>query len=355
MRSREERKESAKLTLLFSVMTFCVLFITMLLAGIAVYVLGRTGTLIGTALKGPELLRILVSMFIISNLLGLVLSYFVSKIPLRPLEQAIDKINQLALGDFKVRLEYKSPFDKHKDFRNLSESFNQLAEELDSTEMLRSDFINNFSHEFKTPIVSITGFAKLLKRGNLTSEQQLEYLDIIEKESMRLSNMATNVLNMTKVENQNILTDVTEYNLSEQLRDCILLLVDKWEEKKLEIQADFGEYTIAANRELLKQVWVNLIDNAVKFSPEGGTIEFTIRKNEKTISVSVLNSGETIPTEKQERIFHKFYQADESHTREGNGIGLAIVKKVTELHGGEVTVQSENDVTMFTVELPAGL
>jgi len=353
MKSREERREHAKLTLLFSAMSFGVMFITLLLTAIAVYFLGSTGTLIGPPQQPSYLLRVLISMFVLSNIIGLVVSYFAGKIPLRPLELAIDRINQLADGDFKVRLEYEEPFSRHRDFRNLSGSFNKLAEELDSTEMLRSDFINNFSHEFKTPIVSITGFAKLLKRGNLTEPQKLEYLDIIEKESLRLSNMATNVLNLTRVENQTILTDTSTFNLSEQLRDCILLLVDKWEEKNLEIRADFSEYEITANQELLKQVWVNLIDNAVKFSPENGIVEFTIRQQKGILSVSILNSGETIPPEKLNRIFNKFYQADESHATFGNGIGLAIVKKVIELHGGEVSVRSENNITMFTVELPA--
>lgn len=135
----------------------------------------------------------------------------------------IDGINNLAAGNFRVRLKFGWPITNHPAFAKLSDSFNKMAEDLEHTEMLRSDFINNFSHEFKTPIVSIAGFAKLLKRSNLTEAQRAEYLNVIEEESMRLSQMATNVLNLTKVENQSILTDVSRYNLSEQLRSCILL------------------------------------------------------------------------------------------------------------------------------------
>ena len=237
-------------------------------------------------------------------------------------------------------------------FAQISDGFNKMAQELQNTEMLRSDFINNFSHEFKTPIVSIAGFAKLLKRGNLTQRQREEYLDIIEEESMRLSDMATNVLNLTKVENQTILTGQSTFNLSEQLRASILLLERKWSKKNLQWQLEFGEYRITANEELLKQVWINLLDNAIKFSPEGGTIAVRITEQGGTLAVSVRNAGAAIPQPEQEKIFRKFYQADESHSSEGNGIGLAIVKRVTELHRGTVVVRSGNDETTFTVTLP---
>lgn len=351
MKNENEKKDRARLSAIFSLMTFCVLFATMLVAAIVVYLFGSAGIFLETPQNG-NLMRTLIFMFILSNIIGLGISRFVVKIPLKPVEKAIDRINQLAAGDFKSRLNYDAPFSGYYVFRELEESVNKLAEELDHTEMLRSDFINNFSHEFKTPIVSITGFTKLLKRGNLTEEQKLEYLDIIEEESMRLSNMASNMLDMTRVENQEILTDVTTFNLSEQLRDCILLLVDKWEKKNIEIQAEFDEYEISANKELLKQVWVNLIDNAVKFSPEWGTVIFSIHREGNSLKVSVTNSGESIPQEKQERIFQKFYQADESHASEGNGIGLAIVSKVVRLHRGTISVKSENELTCFTVMLP---
>ena len=237
--------------------------------------------------------------------------------------------------------------------KELADSFNKMAEELENTEMLRSEFINNFSHEFKTPIVSIAGFAKLLKRGDLTEEQREEYLDIIEEESLRLSRMATNVLNLTRVENQAILTNVTEFNLSEQLRGCVLLLERKWEKKGLSFQLEFGEYMISANEELLREVWINLLDNAIKFSPDGAVIEVEIREYDGTIWVSVANMGSVIPEESIEKIFHKFYQVDESHSLEGSGVGLAIVKRVLTLYQGSISVRSGEGRTVFTAELPA--
>lgn len=281
---------------------------------------------------------------------ALMISVQVGKSKLRPINDLIRAMSRVSEGDFSVRVEEE---DAPGEMGDLVHSFNEMAQELGGIEMFRKDFINNFSHEFKTPIVSIAGFAKLLKRGNLSEAQQAEYLNIIEEESLRLSYMATNVLNLTKVENQSILTDVSEYNLSEQLRASILLLERKWSKKQLQWQLDFGEHGITANEELLKQVWINLLDNAIKFSPQGGTVAVRITEQAGHLSVSVHNAGSTITPEEQEKVFHKFYQADASHSSEGNGIGLAIVKRVVELHQGTVSVHSENGETIFTVALPA--
>ena len=261
-------------------------------------------------------------------------------------------MHALADGRFNTRLAPRGLVWKYPTYKELSDTFNTLAEELEDTELLRSDFINNFSHEFKTPIVSISGFAKLLQRDNLTEAQRQEYLEIIESESKRLSYMATNVLNLTKIENQTILTDLTEFNLAEQIRGCILLLINKWEEKALELRLEMDELTIRANEELLKQVWINLVHNAIKFSPPGETVEIATRDLGDKIAVSITNHGSQIPPEAMDRIFNKFYQGDESHATEGNGVGLAIVKRVTDLHNGTVAVTSENNVTSFTVTLP---
>ncbi len=177
-------------------------------------------------------------------------------------------------------------------------------------------------------------------------------VDIIEAESLRLSEMATNVLNLTRIENQSILTNVSQFNLSEQIRSCILLLEHKWSSKALNWKLDFGEVEVAGNEELLKQTWVNLIDNAIKFSPEGETVEISISEVPGRVSVTVANTGPEIPEEARERVFHKFYQADESHSSEGNGVGLAIVKRVVELHRGKVSVDSGGGIVSFSVELP---
>ena len=295
---------------------------------------------------------VILFMALINLVSGAIVITLTNRWTLKYINRVINQMNRLANGDFKARLSFGTPMDKHPTVREVTESFNAMAEQLDGTEMLRSDFINNFSHEFKTPIVSIAGFAKLLKRGNLTKEQRMEYLDIIEEESLRLSAMATNVLNMTKVENQTILTNVTRFNLSEQLRNSVLMLESKWTKKQIEFELNFKEHMIEANEELLKHVWVNLIDNAIKFSPDYGTVEVAVTEQEERIFVTISNNGSKIPEDKIKHIFNKFYQADESHTSEGNGIGLALVKGVTQLHGGEVSVKSDNHKTSFTVELP---
>lgn len=350
--NREEKKQRFSLTILFAVMVFCVLLVTILIVGITAYILVRMGILMneGSHLSDTTWFIILIS--IACLFIGTLITAVLGKFPLKPVNHMINAMNRLAAGDYKVRIVPTKLLNRIPASKELAESFNTMAAELESTEMLRSDFINNFSHEFKTPIVSIAGFAKLLNRGNLSEEQKREYISVIAEESMRLSSMATNVLNLTKVENQTILTDVTKYNLSEQLRSSILLLEEKWSKKNLDFSVEFGEHTVSANEELLKQVWINLIDNAIKFADEGSTIEISIKEYDKSISVSVLNKGPEISPEHQKRIFNKFYQADESHSTEGNGVGLAIVKRIVDLHNGNISVMSENGVTMFTVELP---
>ena len=334
----------------------CVLFLTgLVISGISVlivYLLVHSGVLMVAPDVVPDLGKLMMLSMVLSIPIGLVISLAVSKFPLKPVRNLIDSMDRLASGDFKTRVNAGKIMRRYPDFVEVSQSFNKMAQELESTEMLRSDFINNFSHEFKTPIVSIAGMAKVLRRGNLSQQEQEQYLSAIEEEAMRLSSLATNVLNLTKVENQSILTDVTQYNLSEQIRSCILLLEPKWSKKDIELQVEFGEYSIHASQELLKQVWINLLDNAVKFTPEGHTIQVRISSGNGRIIVDVVNTGSEIPPECQGKIFNKFYQADLSHAAQGNGVGLAIVRRVVLLHGGTVSVSSGDDVTDFRVELP---
>lgn len=350
---KSKRKENRwPLTLLISLLVFLILAAAILLAAGLVLLLVRLGVIIELTEDTAEFGDLLFFMTVISLILGMGLTTLLGNAFMQPINKLINLMNRLASGDYSARLAFNRFIRAHPTFREVEDSVNTMARELENTEMLRSDFINNFSHEFKTPIVSIAGFAKLLNRGNLTPDQQREYLQVIEEESLRLSAMATNVLNLTKVENQNILTELTTYNLSEQIRDCVLLLESKWDKKDLELELEFGEYTVRANEELLKQVWINLLDNAVKFTPAGHTVRVEIRDSADALAVSVINTGTALTEEQQKNIWRKFYQAEESHAAQGNGIGLAIVKRVTELHGGRVAVASENQVTSFTVTLP---
>jgi len=350
---KDERRVRISLTLLLAVLVFAIQLFSILVAIAIIVVLMQTGIIkeFSEDLLSPH--NTLFLMSVISLLAGALVAAFSGRYYLRPVNRLINQMNRLSSGDFKARMYFGKPIASHPTFQEIENSFNKMAQELERTEMLRSDFINNFSHEFKTPIVSITGFAKLLKRGNLTPEQQREYLDIIEMESLRLAAMATNVLDMTKVENQTILTDVTSFNLSEQLRSCILMLLEgKWKTKEINFSVVFDEHRITGDQELLEHVWINLLDNAIKFSPEGGTVAVTIRELPEELVVSVSNQGPRIPQEKLGKIFNKFYQCDESHSTEGNGIGLALVKQIVQLHKGKVSVTSDPDITAFAVTLP---
>ena len=347
----KERTSRTSLTIAFSIFVFAILLSAIALTALGLWLLAKANIIWGPD-GNFQFGQLVLFMSLISLIIGGVIAFFSSRLPLKPVNELINKMNRLAAGDFKTRLKYGNTMSAHPVVKELTTSFNTVAEELENTELLRNDFINSFSHEFKTPIVSITGFANLLEAGNLTEEQRVQYARAIREESMRLSSMASNVLNLTKVENQTILTDVSRFNLSEQVRSAVLLLEEKWTAKNIDLQLDFDEFIIEANEEMLKQVWINLIDNAVKFVPRCGTVELDITDVEDKLCVKISNTGKEIPYEKQDKIFHKFYQADESHATQGNGIGLAIVKSIVDLHNGKVSVNSQKGITTFTVALP---
>ena len=351
---KEERKYRLSLTLLVLGILFVIQMISLVISAVAVYIFDRTGLLGALVNSSAAAGHVILIMAAISSVAGLAVTTLASKILLKPVNRMISQMNRLASGDFKARLAFGKPIRQNPTFVEIADSFNEMASELENTEMLRSDFINNFSHEFKTPIVSIAGFAKLLRRGNLTPEQQEEYLAIIEDESLRLAHMATSVLDLTKIENQTILTNVSRFNVSEQVRSAILLLEDRWTKKNLDFNLRMGEYDICANEELLKHVWINLLDNAIKFSEAYGYVDVLVEEKDDRIVVAIGNTGRQIPPDRMDRIFNKFYQADESHSSQGSGVGLAIVKKVVQLHRGTVTVQSGPTLTTFTVTLPKG-
>lgn len=347
----KERTSRTSLTLAFSIFVFMILAAAVMMTALGLWILMKTGVLVdmdGALNFGSVILF----MSLISLIIGGIIVYFSSRLPLKPVNELINQMNCLAAGDFKTRLKFGSTISSHPAVKELTESFNTMAEELENTEMLRNDFINSFSHEFKTPIVSIMGLANLIESGNLTEEQRIQYARAIREESMRLSSMATNILLLTKVENLTILTDVSCFNLSEQIRSAVLLLEEKWTSKNIDLQLDFDEYIVEANEELLMQVWINLIDNAVKFVPRCGMIALEAIDMGGQLMVKISNTGSEIPKDRQEKIFSKFYQADESHATQGNGIGLAIVKSIVDLHHGDVYGESGNGMTVFTVMLP---
>ena len=290
----------------------------------------------------------LISLAFLAVVIGAAVAAAFSRIPLKPLRKIAEAADRLAAGDFSARINLKMGGE----LQELNTSFNNMANELEQSQMLRSDFINNFSHEFKTPITSIRGFAKMIREHNLSREETDEYLDIIIAESDRLVDLSANVLNLSKVENQTILTNTAEFNLSEQMRRVIVLLENRWEEKNLFINLNCSEVYINGNEEMLKQVWINLIDNAIKFADKDSEINITILQGAKFVSVTVSDRGEVIALEVLGRIFDKFYQGDTSHGVKGNGLGLAVATKIVDLHKGSISViRSDEEQTAFEVRL----
>ena len=336
------------MTIRLVVYMFVILIMSVLVSFLFVSLLHRHGMLKVSgrfSWQGPLMIFGMTSV-----IMGCFFSWIFSKRILSPFREIIDAVNRLADGDFKVRLHLT---EELWESREMTKSFNHMAEELGSLEMLRSDFVNNFSHEFKTPIASIRGFARMLQREDLTREEQKEYLQIIVDESERLTGLATNVLNLSKIENQTILTGQVQFNCTEQIRRIIALLEPKWSKKNLKFLLEADEIMIYGNMELLEQVWINLLDNAIKFSPDSSGIELLLRKRPGGVLFTITDHGSGIPSEAQTHIFDKFYQGDTSHTVQGNGLGLTIAKKIIELHKGNIQIKkSDISGTIFEVMLP---
>jgi len=296
---------------------------------------------------------------VLTLVVGVILAALFARMMIMPIRKLVMATKQVAKGDFSVRVEKG---DADDEVAELVGSFNDMTQELGNNEIFKKDFINNFSHEFKTPIVSIRGFAKQLQRDDLSEEQRSEYVDIIARESERLANMASNVLLLTRLENQQIMPDLTEYSLDEQLRQAILLMEKQWSDKEMELDLDLNYLKIRANEEMLSHVWINVIGNAIKFSDKGGRLTVSCRMVRDRAQVVVADTGIGMDEETCERIFDKFYQGDvsgagvHSHAAEGNGLGLALVKRIVELSHGTITVKSRpGEGTTFTVELPVGI
>ena len=344
---REQAGVRIKITLLATGSVFILLVLTMFASNTVIIFAIRHGWI--KPEPGGSMMPLLFQSGIISIIIGTTLSFFMSHFPLRPLHTLIQAIHEVSAGNYEVKIHLEHP----KEFQELSECFNQMTEDLSGTEMFRSDFIHNFSHEFKTPIVSILGFARLLKSQNLDTAQSQEYLDIIIEESQRLSELSATVLSLSKVESLTLLTDKTAYSLSEQIRESLLLLESKWEKKRISFDINLEEVMIRADGPLLKQVWMNLLDNAIKFSPAEECITVALRSDNRNAVVSVKDHGIGMADNTQRFIFDKFYQGDTSHHMEGNGLGLPLVKRILELHKGTVAVKSQaGRGSTFIVRLP---
>lgn len=294
-------------------------------------------------------------LFVVCAMISAPLSAFFGKYYLRPIKELSAATKEVKKGNFDVRV----PIDLDVHDRPKTEmdvlisDFNEMVGELGGIEIFRNDFINNFSHEFKTPIVSIRGFAKELQFSDLSDEQRQEYAKIIAEESDRLAKLSISVLELSKLENQQIVSDKTEFYLDEQLRQCILLQESSWSGKGIDMIPELEEVRFFGNEEMLNRVWSNLIGNAVKFTPEGGMIAVRLKVEEDEVVVSVADTGIGMTEETKRHIFEKFYQGEKSHTHAGYGIGLTVVSRVVKLCGGRIDVESTpGEGSTFTVRLP---
>ena len=274
----------------------------------------------------------------------------------RPVKRIREATQRMTEGDLSARIDTSKFTVASEDFSRIAEDFNLMAGELSNTNILRTDFVSNVSHELKTPLAVIRNYSKMLQSDHLTDDQRMEYAQGIDKATQRMTALITNILKMNKLENQQISPKVQEYDLTEQVAECLLAFDETLEEKQIDLQCDMDDRILVnADPELLTLVWNNLLSNAVKFTPEGGTIQVTVRPENEWAVVTVADTGCGMDKETGKRIFDKFYQGDTSHATEGNGLGLALVKRVVDLTDGQISVQSEvGKGSTFTVKIRRG-
>ena len=319
---------------------------SLLSTALAMFIVWLLNRRFGVWLGMPYTIRVL----LICILSGAAIAVGLSKIFVSPMMKLGDAMRKVAGGDFTVRLDCTS---KIRDVREVYGSFNTMVKELGNTETLQTDFVSNVSHEFKTPINAIEGYASLLQDSQLTDEQKNAYIDKIIFNTRRLSDLVGNILLLSKVNNQTISLKASTFRLDEQVRQSILALESKWEKKEIEFDIDLDEIEYTGYENLLSHVWLNLIDNAVKFSPQNGQIRIRLKQLDGSVTFSIWDNGLPIPEADIGRIFNKFYQGDNSHASEGNGLGLALVRKIVAAAHGTINVTSSEDAgTEFVVALP---
>ncbi len=347
------------------------LFFIIALVLVAIALAGWLGVLLGIVnletLTTPTNVAIVI--YVICLLIGISVAVTIHTVILKPVRRMTRAMQRLAMGDYGVRVAC-SGWMRPIELRTFAESFNTAAESLAATEIMNRDFMNNFSHEFKTPITSIAGFADLLLADDeIDPDERREYLRIMSSEAHRLAGLATDVLALSRIEGRTTLDAIEPVDVTEQLRGVMLELERKWAGKRLELELetpgvsdesedgddDERPVILRGNTALLRQAWMNLIDNAMKFSDPGGLVRVRcVERADGQVEVSVADEGQGMDRATSARIFNQFYQGDTSHKTEGNGLGLALVAKIIELHRGSIEVASApGEGSTFTVTLPA--
>lgn len=269
----------------------------------------------------------------------------------RPVKRIQEGIAEIVSGNFRTEIRYLYHEDSGNEFDQIIKGLNQMAKELGSVETLRTDFISNVSHEMKTPLAVIQNYGTLLQTPGLSDEKRVEYAKAINEQTRRMSTLITNILKLNKLENQQIYPNVQKYDLGEQLCECMLSFENDWEKKGIEIDADLAEdVMVNADPEMMSLVWNNLLSNAIKFTEEGGQVGLYLMTDDEHAIVQVRDTGCGMSAETGKNIFQKFYQGDTSHATQGNGLGLALVKKVIDISGATIGVSSKlGEGSTFTV------
>lgn len=339
-----------KLTVLFSIVVTVIITGSSLMFAALALALSDMGYMEPSRGMIPILL-----MFFASLLSSLVVSFIVMRRLLSPIYRLNQSMKEVADGNFTVRLSETKNADEVKE---MNRSFNRMVKELGNTEIFRNDFISNVSHEFKTPISAIEGYVTLLQDKGISEEEREIYTKSILRSTKRLSSLANNILQLSKLENQELHYEESNFSLDEQIRQIVLMYELQWTEKNIHLEIDMDTVYIRGNKSMMYQVWSNIFMNAVKFSEPGGTISIDARviyddELGEAAKVSFIDNGIGISKEQQKHIFEKFYQADESHTAEGNGLGLALSKQIVKMHNGRIDVQSrQGEGSEFTIFLP---
>ena len=293
-------------------------------------------------------LVLMMALLVVSLVIGFLVTSLLSKLFFDPIKRLRKAMEQVAEGDFSVRLEDKS---SSREIMEIYSGFNLMAKELGTTEILQTDFVSNVSHEFKTPINAIEGYTTLLQSDNLDEEQK-QYVEKILFNTRRLSSLVGSILLLSKIENQSIQTNRTRYRLDEQIRQSIVALEPAWEKKEIEFDVDMDRVEYVGDESMMRHVWDNLIGNAIKFDPPCGMVRIRLSQTGEKITFTIEDCGPGLTEEAKKHLFDKFYQADSSHKEEGNGLGLALVKRILAISGGEITAENlDGGGCRFTVIL----
>ena len=350
MKSRERFEELRHQKIKFSLRTRLTVSVGAVVL-VSVLVAFGLSKLLEWLVPSSSSIPLLIQLNLFSLVIALIATRFMSKMFFNPIKELRRGMEKIADGKFDTRIETSS---SSKELQELFAGFNMMANELEATEILQTDFVSNVSHEFKTPINAIEGYTMLLQSTENIDEVENEYIEKILFNTRRLSSLVSNILLLSKLENQSIQTGQERYSLDEQIREGILALEAAWEPKNIEFDVDLDSVVYLGNKNIMHHVWSNLLSNAIKFSPNGGTVKMRLKKKDGKVIFVLEDQGPGLSEEAQKHLFDKFYQADTSHKEEGNGLGLALVKNILTLCGGSISAENVTDGgCRFTVTLPS--